>query len=341
MRIAWLCALITCVSLLFGCGGGGGGTAVTRYVVTDLGTVAFPSGPDLTQYPYLVSKAVTINSSGMIALQSNMTQTAVSSYRIVNGTKTNLGIYWAPLAMNNAGTVLFRNGEYTDSGFVDMGGTFGNNFSPKSLNNNGQIVGTVSVNSFPGEHCGTFSNGVVTDLGQVGEGVAINDSGQITLNTLGGPQHTATNVQNVILFSNGASTDVGSLGGDHAVAFAMNNSAQIVGSSTLGPDPISDTHAFLYSNGNITDLGVLSGGQTSIAFSINSAGKAVGLSSLNGQLNLRAVLFENGTAVDLNSRLVTNTGWLLVAATGINDTGQIVGVGALNGSQHAFLITPQ
>jgi probable HAF family extracellular repeat protein len=40
---------------------------------------------------------------------------------------------------------------------------------------------------------------------------------------------------------------------------------------------------------------------------------------------------------DLDSLIPANSGWVLYSANGINDHGQIVGQGAINGQEHAFL----
>jgi hypothetical protein len=44
--------------------------------------------------------------------------------------------------------------------------------------------------------------------------------------------------------------------------------------------------------------------------------------------------------IDLNTLISQGSGWELEWATGINDSGQIVGVGFHNGLQRAFLLTP-
>ena len=44
--------------------------------------------------------------------------------------------------------------------------------------------------------------------------------------------------------------------------------------------------------------------------------------------------------IDLNTLLPTGSGWELAGAYGINDLGQIVGSGSINGQGHAFLMTP-
>ena len=51
-------------------------------------------------------------------------------------------------------------------------------------------------------------------------------------------------------------------------------------------------------------------------------------------------LYSNGTIQMLTSLIPTATGWTNLNATGINDQGQIVGQGTINGQQHAFLMTP-
>jgi len=43
---------------------------------------------------------------------------------------------------------------------------------------------------------------------------------------------------------------------------------------------------------------------------------------------------------DLNALIPAHSGWVLQGAVAINVFGQIVGVGTVNGKQHAFLLTP-
>ena len=53
-----------------------------------------------------------------------------------------------------------------------------------------------------------------------------------------------------------------------------------------------------------------------------------------------AVLWQNNRVTDLNRVIPADLGWYLTNATGINDRGQIVGFGTINGHNHAFLLTP-
>ena len=44
--------------------------------------------------------------------------------------------------------------------------------------------------------------------------------------------------------------------------------------------------------------------------------------------------------VDGNDLIPADSGWALQDATGINDAGEIVGDGVIDGQDHAFLLTP-
>jgi hypothetical protein len=50
-------------------------------------------------------------------------------------------------------------------------------------------------------------------------------------------------------------------------------------------------------------------------------------------------MWENEELIDINTLLPENSGWILRSAKGINDQGDIVGYGEINGENHAFLLT--
>ncbi|HEY1242645.1 MAG TPA: choice-of-anchor D domain-containing protein [Bryobacteraceae bacterium] len=54
----------------------------------------------------------------------------------------------------------------------------------------------------------------------------------------------------------------------------------------------------------------------------------------------RAFLYTSGQVYDLNVLLPPGSGWVLVNAVAINDSGQIIGTGQLNGVDHVFRMDP-
>jgi hypothetical protein len=83
------------------------------------------------------------------------------------------------------------------------------------------------------------------------------------------------------------------------------------------------------------------------AYSVNDAVDIVGesfrpnLTCSCPDIHHVATLWQGGVPIDLNTRLVNGTGWHLIQARGINEAGQIVGIGTLNGAQRSWLLTPQ
>ena len=75
----------------------------------------------------------------------------------------------------------------------------------------------------------------------------------------------ATCLPGTVLYS---VTDLGSLGGNYTFASGINNAGQIAGTSYTASFV---QHAFLYSNGVMTDIGTLPGGATSLGSAINNA----------------------------------------------------------------------
>jgi probable HAF family extracellular repeat protein len=138
------------------------------------------------------------------------------------------------------------------------------------------------------------------------------------------------------LWQGGVARDLGTLPG-HAssAARAINAAGQVVGESLAGP---LQSRAVLWHNGRTQDLGSLPGDAFSQANGINAGGHVVGWSRSANESVSRAVLWQGNGTTDLNSLLPDNSGWVLTSASGINDDGQIVGVGLHDGRQRAFLL---
>jgi probable HAF family extracellular repeat protein len=199
------------------------------------------------------------------------------------------------------------------------------------INNSGQIVGTAYVPSNNFSHATLWNNSTAIDLtpnlSNFSYAYSINDTGAI-VGAIG---------SRAAFWENGSFYYLDSLGGTYSEAYSNNNSGQAVGYSyTIGDAAI---HATLWENDTAIDLGTLNGMNYSVASDINSVGQIVGWSSIESNNGYHATLWSNGVAIDLND-LIDNTDWFLKGAASINDKGQIVGNGIINGEQHAFLLTP-
>jgi probable HAF family extracellular repeat protein len=127
-------------------------------------------------------------------------------------------------------------------------------------------------------------------------------------------------------------TDLGTLGGGTSLVFfgGINNRGQVVGVSSTTD---SASHAFLYTDGHMIDLGTL-GGSSSDASRINNGGQVVGYSLISGDTATHAFLYTDGHMVDLGT-----LGGSFSEALSVNDRGQVVGQSSINADApiHAFL----
>lgn len=308
--------------------------AASLYSVTDLGA--------LTGQAF--SYATGINDSGEVAINS-----LTSSFFYSNGLLKKI----SPLpgdnqlgvtGINNLGQVVgnsvgsnnfTRNNPFLYSNGITQPLSI-QNAIPYAINDRTQIVGGASgLGSF------LYSNGIATSIGTPGNvAYSLNNLGQVV-----GILSSNTG----FLYENGQTTNLGTLPGDaYSVANDINDSGQVVGSSGLSG--IDDGRAFLYSSSTgLQDLGRLRPTDLfSAAIGINNLGQVVGFSGTNNDFyttdgnSLRAFLYSDNTLYDLNDLIAPDSdpGFTLTAASAINNNGQIVGRGAVNGELHAFLLTP-
>ena len=162
---------------------------------------------------------------------------------------------------------------------------------------------------------------------------ALNDGGVIT-----GAQLVGLTQRAFTWSAGGPVTELPSLGGNTAEGNGINNQGDVVGDSFRNAS-INEIAVLWPASGGVADLGTF-GGLTSSARDINNHRQIVGY-ALNASGAPRAFLSDAGAAlVDLNTLLPADSGWVLQSANAINDAGQIVGEGTLNGEPRAFLLTP-
>ncbi len=145
-------------------------------------------------------------------------------------------------------------------------------------------------------------------------------------------------ITRAFLYSGGAMSDLGTLldpdeyVGGSSEARCINDLGQVVGYSDTAEGNWEE-HAFLYSGGTMTDLGVLPGHTRSEATGINASGQVVGYCTTPEGEN-HAFLYSGGAMSDLG----TLPGWTTSQATGINAAGQVVGYGSSAGGEtRAFI----
>ena len=107
--------------------------------------------------------------------------------------------------------------------------------------------------------------------------------------------------------------------GRSSVAYAVSPVGHVVGSSWTSFNQPNE-HAFLWYNGVMTDLGTL-GGCCSTAFSVNRAGKVVGMSTTASGAQ-HGFMWKDGIMTDM-----TTLGRQVSEAVDVNTPGQVIGSG--------------
>jgi probable HAF family extracellular repeat protein len=197
-------------------------------------------------------------------------------------------------ALGNGSEHAFR---YSDGfGMQDLGSLFGGNSRAYAINDNGWVTGqSDGFNAF------LYRDGVgMTYLGP-GVGRAINEQGTVV-----GDNGVGFGL--ATLYRNGETTLLGHLGGNGSLAFSINRSEQVVGTSLDGENRF---RAFIWSEQdgmvNLNDrIDPNSGWILGDATAINDAGQIVGLGLFNGKQ----------TAYLLNAVPEPSTWALLLLGTG-------------------------
>ena len=213
------------------------------------------------------------------------------------------------------------------------------------INNGGQVAGasytdfTINPDTgIPTEHPFLWEKGAMQDLGSLGGTIAfpnaLNNRGVV----VGESNLPGDTTEHPFLWTRSQGMqDLGTLGGDFGRAYAINDEGQVVGVTSLSNGAL---RAFSWQSGVMRNLGTLKGDECSSAYAMNSKGQLIGASFACDFSVFHAVLWEQGRIIDLNRFVAPGSGITLTDPSSINDMGEIVIDGDLNGSQHAFMLVP-
>lgn len=217
-------------------------------------------------------------------------------------------------------------------------GTLGGTYSfAVSVNNQGVVVGASDLPGDTSRHAFLW-DGTLHDLDTLG-GTQSSPSSVNDANEVVGSASTAGDAAvHAVLWQPGMPPrDLDTFGGKSSSASKITNNHQVIGNWTATN---GDQHAFVWdAQSGSVDLGSLGGGFYTLAYDINEHGQIVGEALISPQ-NPHAFIWANGAMTDLNDLVAPGSGWTLTFAAAINDAGEIIGQGTLNGVAHAFLLTP-
>ena len=315
-------------------------TSGATYTITDLGTLGGNS-----------SQAYGVNIHGQVVGSAITATGAEHAFLYRNGVMTDLGVlnhgdtFSRAYGINDSGVVVGQSlGATSDpfiyaDGHMSFVGSLGGNYgSADAINNAGQIVG-ISADANGVTHAFRSTGGTMLDLGVLSAAQnystahGINSAGDVT----GYSQTDAVNYD-AFLYRAGSLQDLGNAYANSR-GFSINDAGYIAGDSII--NAAGDQHAFVWHNGVMTDLGT-AGAASSVGGAINNLNEVVGTliyDPSDGTKN-SGFLYSNGVMVDVNTLLPANSGWVLRDAQDVNDIGQIVGFGVIDGQQHAYLLSP-
>jgi len=253
----------------------------------------------------LLMSFVWTEATGMVQLQSQTYARAINNNgMIVGDNKNGDSLYWT----SSTATAQTITAAGTNGGIA------------QGINDQGQIVGRTgytAANPRVGYVWDSASG--ITKISGSQEAKAINDSGEVVGN------------QRFRWDSTNGLTTIGLTGDTWGIVAAINDEGTAVGN-------LGKTGGFMQtSDGTITALGTLEGYTGSYARGINELNQIVG----DLDYGKAAFLYEDGIIVELNSLLEQGSGWDLLYANSINESGWIAGTGKLNGQSVGYVMTPE
>jgi len=325
-----------------------------RFIVYPTGGIAGPYG---RAYPYEMTENLLVTGyspTQYISPTAPPSPVGVPNhaflYDVCTETMTDLGTLggttsygkginkWGDVAGGSqiSGNVAYHAFLYTGGQMIDLGTPAGYSSSiALDINDHGQIVGGLNGTGQNGSEAFLYEDGVMTPLGITyrwySTARAINNHGQIA-----GDSGSIA----YLWEADGTARRLGTLGGTYSGALDINDAGQVLGYSAMPGN--QETHAFIWENGQMTDLGTLPGGEDVHPNAISNSGKVVGYVEMTAGGN-RAFLYEDGVMKDLNALTEPVEGWMWRDAHGINSRDQICGYGSIDGGPYAygFVLNPE
>jgi probable HAF family extracellular repeat protein len=198
------------------------------------------------------------------------------------------------------------------------------------INASGVIAGDSTFGT-PYHRAALFNNGLATELGTLRGGVysranAINSQGWVVGFTSANLDQADGSAFLIRAFDRGARmTDLGTLGGEHAQAWSVNDSGYVTGNANNDPESKS-TRAFLWhEKTGMVDLGTLAGDFSYGTF-VNENTHVIGYSTINADNDrVHAFLHDGSTMMDLGSLGGASMESDRSYALGVNSADEVVG----------------
>lgn len=341
--ITLLASIMALAVLLSGCGGGGGaaGPAPGQAAVSSAHVAEAALSTVPVDFPYSItllgtlggdSYAVGVNDLGQVAGNYLDQNGNPNAFIWQQGTMRSVMRSGQASAINNQGQVVgwreatgqpeaFRYDPDGRSYLLNIGGAG----RALAINEAGQAAGRLSS---------ATDQAFVEDKGNVqiisgklnGYAVAMNNAGQVLVKEI------TVDGFRTLLWENGVLTDLGNLGGPCIQGQDINDAGQVVGWAQTAA---GEYHAFIWQDGEMTDLAPMLVGNFSAAIAINDQGQILLKSATPA--GEHTFLYNNGQLADLE-----NFGSNYAVATDLNNNGQIAGwLATDSGTIRAFLATPR
>jgi probable HAF family extracellular repeat protein len=313
--------------------------AATAYTITDLGTLGGES-----------SYAYGMNDSGQIVGRSKDEFDVRHAFIYEGGVMSVLideAASSEAIAINNSGQVTgemydncvavnsYCSYLFDDDTAIEIDGLGGGNTQAAAISTTGQVVGIggAANNEY---HAFLYEDDVTIDIGTLGgsfsQARGVNAGKVVGLSTTENDAAVRAFVYDI---GTEIMSDLGTLPDSiECQADAIAASGDITGSCILIN---GERHPFLYDGSTMTDLGVLGIGCDT--FAVNSVGEVVGTYWTEESV-YHAFIYTDSQLNDLNDLIPSESGWVLEQATSINNNGQVVGYGWIDGTIHGFLLDP-